>query len=114
MHELSIALSMVDIATETAERNGGGKVTAIYLKLGALAGVVKDALQFSWEAACADTVLEGSRLVIEDVPVVVCCSGCRAERKLDSINRLICPVCQQPTPAVVQGKELEVTGLEIE
>ena len=114
MHELSIALSMVDIATETAEKNGGGKVSVVYLKLGALAGVVKDALLFSWEMASADTLLEGSRLVIEDVPVVVSCSVCEAERKLDSINKFICPVCLEATPSIVQGKELEVTALEIE
>ena len=114
MHELSIALSMVDIATEALEKNGGGKVTAIYLKLGALAGVVKDALLFSWDAACADTSLEGSRLVIEDVPVVVSCSSCEEERELDSINSFICPVCHEPAPSVVRGRELLVAALEIE
>jgi hydrogenase nickel incorporation protein HypA/HybF len=114
MHELSIALSMVDIANETAEKNGGGKVTAVYLKLGALAGVVEDALLFSWEMACADTLLEGSRLVIEEVPVVVNCLVCDAERKLESISKFICPVCHEPTPAIVHGKELELTALEIE
>ena len=114
MHELSIALSMVDIAAETLEKNGGGKVSALYMKLGALSGVVKDALLFSWELACADTALEGSRLVIEEIPVVVRCPDCEADRELESPNRFICPVCLSPTPVIVQGKEMEVTALEIE
>lgn len=106
-------MSIVDIAAETAEKNGGGRVEALYLKLGALSGVVKDALIFSWELACADTPLEGSRLVIEEVPVVVRCQICEADKKLDFINKFICPVCNEATPKIVQGKELEITELEI-
>jgi hydrogenase nickel incorporation protein HypA/HybF len=113
MHELSIALSIVDIATETAKNNGGGRVEALYLKLGALSGVVKDALLFSWELATADTALEGSRLVIEEVPIIVRCSNCDEDRKLDSINKFFCPVCNEAAPKLVQGKELEITALEI-
>jgi hydrogenase nickel incorporation protein HypA/HybF len=105
---------MVDIAAETAMNNGGGKVTAVYLALGPHAGVVKDALIFSWKMACADTLLEGSRLVIEDVPLVVRCSECDAERELESVNNLICSVCHEPTPAVVHGREFQITALEID
>ena len=113
MHELSIAMNMVEIAAETAKENGGGKVTALYLRLGAFSGVVKDALEFSWDLACADTSLEGSRLVIEEVPLVVRCPVCDADRRLESINNLKCPVCGSPTPALVQGKELQLTAVEI-
>ena len=113
MHELSIALNIVDIAAETIRANGGGRVEALYLKLGALSGVVKDALLFSWELASADTPLEGSRLVIEEIPVVVRCAHCEADRRLDSINSFVCPVCREATTKLVQGKELEITALEI-
>jgi hydrogenase nickel incorporation protein HypA/HybF len=113
MHELSIALSIVDIATETARKNGGGKVDALYLKVGALSGVVKDALLFSWQMASADTPLEGSRLVIEEIPAIVRCEACNADRQLDAINKFVCPVCNEPTANLTQGKELELTALEI-
>ena len=113
MHELSIALNMVDIAAETARKNGGGRVETLYMKLGMLSGVAKDALLFSWQLACADTALEGSRLVIEEIPVVVRCSICEADGKLKTINRLVCPTCQSSVSAIVKGKELEITALEI-
>ena len=35
------------------------KVSAVHLRLGALSGVVKDALLFSYEVACQDTPLAG-------------------------------------------------------
>jgi hydrogenase nickel incorporation protein HypA/HybF len=112
MHELSIALSIVEMASEEAERRGV-QVDAIHLKLGALSGVVKESLQFSYELACEGTVLEGSRLVIEEVAAVVYCPSCSEERVLPSVQRFCCFVCGSPTPQVMQGKELEVAALEI-
>ncbi len=114
MHELSIAMSMVEMAAEEAASRGGASVSAIYLKLGELSGVVKEALLFSYEVACEGTTLEGSRLVIEDVPVRVYCPACKAETAIISIQQFCCAVCLAPTSQIVQGKELEVTALEIE
>jgi hydrogenase nickel incorporation protein HypA/HybF len=67
MHELSIAASIVEIASEEAARHTG-RVDAVHLQLGAMSGVVKDALLFSWDLACGDTAIQGARLEIEDAP----------------------------------------------
>ena len=93
MHELSIAMSIVEMAEEEAERHGG-KVSAVHLKLGALSGVVKAALLSSYEMACEDTPL--------------------ARRELTSAQWFCCPDCGTPASEVVQGKELEVVALEIQ
>ena len=114
MHELSIAMSMVEMAAEEAARRGGVQVCAIHLRLGPLSGVVREALLFSYDVACEGTPLEGSRLVIEDVPVVVFCHGCSEEQTLASVQRFFCPACGSPTPQVLRGKELEVVALELE
>lgn len=113
MHELSIALGIVEAAQEEAERLDA-RVSAVHVRLGALTGVVPDALQFSYEMACHDTPLMGSRLVIEEVPVVVYCSRCDATRLLDSIQWFGCPTCGAPTSDVREGRELQLTALEIE
>jgi len=113
MHELSIALSIISMA-EAEARERGVQVNAVHLKLGTLSGVVKEALLFSYDLACEGTLLEGSRLLIEEVPTVVYCPACRTERTLDSVQRFSCSVCDSPTPEVVRGRELEVTALEIQ
>jgi hydrogenase nickel incorporation protein HypA/HybF len=113
VHELSIAMSMIEMATEEAASRGGAQVTALHLRLGPLSGVVKDALKFSWEVACEGTPLAGSALVIEEVPVLVHCPACGKDRQLVSIQYFICPVCETPTPHIIQGKELQVVALEI-
>ena len=56
MHELSIALSILDLAAEEAERHGG-RVAAVHLRLGPLAGVVKDALVSAYDLAREGTPL---------------------------------------------------------
>ena len=67
MHELSIAASIVEVASEEAVRQGG-RVEAVHLRLGALSGVVKDALLFSWDLACDQTPLAGAKLAVEETP----------------------------------------------
>jgi hydrogenase nickel incorporation protein HypA/HybF len=69
---------------------------------------------FSFEIACDGTALQGSRLQIEEIPVVVFCPQCRAERTIESIQRFCCPDCGALTPQVIRGKELQVVGIEIE
>ena len=66
MHELSIAVNIVDIANEELVRHGGERIRAIHIQLGPLSGVAKEALLFSFSLACEGTAAEGSRLVIED------------------------------------------------
>ena len=113
MHELSIALSMIDEVLEQAKKHGGVQVTAVRVKVGVFSGVHKDALEFSYAAASENTPLKGSRLVIEEVPIVVYCRQCRAERTLESFQQLRCPQCDAPIHDIRQGRELEITALEV-
>jgi hydrogenase nickel incorporation protein HypA/HybF len=68
MHELSIALSLVDLACEEKQRRDLPAVRALRLRLGARSGVVKDALTFSFDLAIAGTCLAGATLKIEETP----------------------------------------------
>ena len=112
MHELSIAMSIVDMAQEEAEvRNV--TIDAVYLELGPLSGVVADALRFSYQVACSGTALEGSRLVIKEVPIEVYCPACKAQKILTSMQWFCCPECGAPTSEVIHGKELVITALEV-
>lgn len=113
MHELSIAMGIVEAAVDEAKQRNV-HVNAVHLRLGALSGVVKDALLFSYEVACQDTPLQGSRLLIEEVPVTVFCPKCKEKRLLGSVQSFTCPECGTPTGDVVGGRELEVFALEVE
>jgi hydrogenase nickel incorporation protein HypA/HybF len=113
MHELSIAMSIIDLAWEEAESYGALGVDVVYLKLGPLSGIVKEALLFSYEIACQQTPLEGSKLVIEEVPIVVNCPVCMERRSVQSLQSLRCVACGTPTPEILEGRELMVTAMEL-
>jgi hydrogenase nickel incorporation protein HypA/HybF len=114
MHELSIALGIVEMAEQEARARGAVHVSAVHLKLGQLSGVVKEALRFSYAVSCEGTLLEGSVLVIEEMPAMVFCDQCDGARLLPSIQSFSCPVCGKPTPKVIRGQELELVAMEIE
>lgn len=69
MHELSLAMSLVEAVEETMARErlaaGGVHVRAVRLRIGTLSGVNREALAFAYECACQDTALAGSRLTAE-------------------------------------------------
>lgn len=113
MHELSIAYSLAEVAEEAANAAHAKAVNVVYLRLGQLSGVVVDALQFGWEIATAGTVLAGAQLAIEELPIVVYCTQCNRNVALASAQWFRCPVCDAPTPTVVQGREIELTSMEI-
>jgi len=113
MHELSIAMSIVEVAQEEAEQRGV-RIEAVHLRLGALSGVVREALLASWEMACFGTPLSQARLLIEEVPVVIFCPVCKVERTLSTIQFFSCPECGAPASQIVSGKEMEVFALEVQ
>ena len=112
MHEMSIALSMIEQITQTAENHGGGRVEIVHLKIGVLSGVDSEALRFAYEMASEGTQLEGSRLEIESVPLLVYCPQCASTHE-PGILEVFCPRCVTPAQEILQGKELEVRALEI-
>lgn len=113
MHELSVAMGIVEGVEEESARHDG-HVNAVHLRLGPLSGVVKEALLSAFELACAGSSIEGARLIVEEVPIVVYCPVCQGRQTIVSIQWFCCPKCGTPTSEVIQGKELEIVALEIE
>jgi len=112
MHELSIALSMLEQIEEEAAKHGG-TVRAVQVKIGVLSGVDCDALSFAWEIAREGTAVAGAQLEIERVPLLVRCPGCGSTHTPE-IQAIYCPQCITPEQDILSGRELELTSLEID
>lgn len=113
MHELSVALNLVEGVQETAAREGIERVIAVHVRVGALSGIARDALMFSWELATAGTLAAESALRIEDVPLVVFCERCETERSPRAATGLLCPECGTACPKIVRGRELQLVAMEV-
>lgn len=104
---------MIEQIVEESESRGGLTVEVVHLRLGVFAGVDKEALLFSYGLACEGTPLEGSRLSIETIPLVIYCPACRSERTPVSLYQLCCPNCLVPAQTIITGREIEVASLEV-
>jgi len=114
MHELSIVESVVDAVTETAARYPGARVKSVKLRVGVLAAVVQESLEFCWELATEGTALFGAALIVNAVPIVLHCAACRRDSEIDGVQSFRCPNCGELTGELRQGRELEVESIEIE
>lgn len=94
MHETGLAFEVYRIARETARSNGGGRLTAVSLRVGELSAVEPELLVYAWEALTAGGPDAGARLDVEWRPAEQSCPTCGAvaERAPGSWLRL-CPAC---------------------
>jgi len=114
VHELSIALSLLDEIANVALREKATRVSRVRLRVGRMSGVARDALLFAWELARSDTVAAQAELLIEDVPLSVFCSRCQCERVTLEGGGLVCGICGAPSPTVVAGRELKLVSVEVD
>ena len=82
--------------------------------MGVLSAVVVDSLEFCWGLATEGTPLEGSRLAVKMVPIVMHCAACAADVELEGVQSFRCPRCDEPCSDLRQGRELEIEAIEIE
>ena len=110
MHELSIAESVVQIASRHAN---GRRVTRVWLKVGHLRQVVPSALAFGFELVAEGTPAEGAELEMESVPATGVCRDCGTESRLQTFP-LQCGACGGFDLELLTGEELFVESLELE
>jgi hydrogenase nickel incorporation protein HypA/HybF len=113
MHELTLANSLVDLASDYAKTNGAERVAAITVRLGVLCGISR-ALYFCFEPAARGTPCEGALLTIVESPLSVLCANCGEPKTPRAPRNLRCPDCGRPTPKVLTGREMELVSIEIE
>ena len=112
MHELSIALGIVKIAEDETAKVNAEKVTKIELVVGVLSGVELDSLNFVWESAVKNTVLENAQKEVEVIGGKGKCTDCDTEFEMENIYD-ICPKCSSNFKDILQGEELKVKTLEV-
>jgi len=112
MHEVSIMEEAVRLAVDTAKARGADRVLGLRLRVGAMSGVVPEALHFAFDVICRGTIAEGAGLEIETVLAACWCAGCQAEFECaDWLNE--CPRCHDVSGDLRRGRELEIASVEM-
>lgn len=113
MHEMSLAMNIVDLAVSKAELAGGKKIDEIELSVGTLAGVLIDSLAFCFDAVVKGTLADGARLKIVEKQGKGRCRKCDAVFQIDSFFAQ-CPECGEYQVDVIEGKDLRVISITID
>ena len=109
MHELGITRNIVAIVSDAAQ---GRKVRRVTLEVGALSGVMADAIAFCFDVVAAGTVLEGAALEIREVEGRGRCRSCGVEFVTTTLYQ---PCgCGSRQIERIAGEELKVKTMELE
>ena len=111
MHELSIALSIINLAIKEAEKSNATRVSE--LEIGEMAGVNIEALEFSMSIAMQNTILEGAKVRIVEIRSLAVCRDCKTRFSPVSMFDP-CPRCYSHEIEFLRGRELRLKSLLIE
>lgn len=112
MHELSIAMNILQLACQEVEKNHGSHIESIHIDVGELAGVLIESLSFCFDTAKKETLAEHAKLNISIIPGKAQCSNCHAHFNAHSFISL-CPQCESYSMDIIQGKELQIKSIQI-
>ena len=113
MHELSIAMSIVDIASRQAQAALAVSVNQIELDIGTMSGIEFESLEFALSIAVKDTMLEGTDFKINRIEALCECLSCNY-LYTPGEQFGICPQCGERRIEIIRGKELQIKSLLVE
>ncbi len=112
MHELSIVMSIIDIATKQAAQENASLIEEIEIDIGCLSTVEMNAFDFAWNQAVKETVLETTTKKINRIKGKAVCIDCGAQFPIENVYDE-CPACGEHFLNIIEGKELRVKSLLI-
>ncbi len=113
MHEVGIMESALDAILAQARAHDAHRIHRVGLRVGALAGVDAEALQFAFVAVSKGTPAAGAALDIDTVPARGYCADCDLEFGVESGFVFSCPRCGRISDHLSQGRELDLVHLEM-
>jgi len=113
MHELSIAMSIVDMTMKQANMASAACVSEVELDIGVFSGIEHDALKFALEVAAKGTTLEKTLFRINRVEALAECPACEHLYMPEGLFSH-CPECNAQGIRLIRGSELQIKSLLVE
>jgi hydrogenase nickel incorporation protein HypA/HybF len=113
VHELSICLGIMEVATTALEKlpRPVPRVLRVTVRVGRLTAVVSDTLRHYFDLLTPGTALDGTELVIDEVPIRGRCADCAGRFEIETLS-FTCPLCRSGFVELSSGRELEVVSLD--
>jgi hydrogenase nickel incorporation protein HypA/HybF len=124
MHESSVTRQIVQTVLQEAEKQGAKKVLEVNLVIGKLSLLGLEQVRFVYKIFVKGTIMEDSKLLIEERDVLVKCASCGYEGQIcfgdpsghslptAPIITLQCPKCEGSVE-IVEGRECLIKNLKL-
>jgi len=121
VHEFSVTSQIVQSVLAEAEKRGAKKVNEVQLVVGKLTFLGLEQVRFAYEVLTKGTIMEGSKLVIEEQEGMVQCGNCGYEGDFKyqddplyhvPVPTLTCPKCSNPVK-IKAGKECTIRNIKM-
>jgi hydrogenase nickel incorporation protein HypA/HybF len=121
MHEFSMTTQIVNSLLEEAKKHNAKQIQEVHLIIGKLTFLGLEQVKFAYSLLVKNTILEGSKLHIEEKDGVIQCNTCEyvgdLEYEDDPIYHiptptLSCPQCGSSVK-IVEGKECTIKRIKL-
>ena len=112
MHEVSIAMNILQIVEEELTRNSGKEVIHVHLQIGVLSGVVQDSLLFALEATRQNGILKDAQITIDTQTALAHCPECGNEFQTEDYFG-VCPQCGNSKYEIISGRDLVIKSITL-
>jgi hydrogenase nickel incorporation protein HypA/HybF len=121
VHEFSVTSQIVRSVLDEADKRKAKKVSEVHLVIGKLTFLGVEQVRFAYEVLSKGTILEGSKLFVEEQQGVVKCSHCGYEGGFKyeddplyhvPVPTLKCPQCGNVV-SIAAGKECTIKSIKM-
>lgn len=113
MHELSLAISVMEIVVQEARKLDKHSIKAIEIEVGDFAGVELSSFRFSMEAVIRASVFDKAEVRLISIQAIAECVNCRISFNAPS-RFCCCPQCKDYCVSLIQGTEFRLTAIIFE
>ncbi len=113
MHEMSLAESVMQIIEDAAKKQKFTRVKTVWLEIGQLSCVEKEAMRFCFDAVTRDSIAEQAKLEIIEIAGQGWCEACACAVPMVALYDP-CPKCGRYALKVSSGDAMRVKELEVE
>ena len=115
MHEVSIALGLIEELLRIAGENNAKNVIKVKLKIGEMSGIVTDSLMFAFDAIKIEhPLLSNAEILIEEVPLIYGCNVCGRTFQTEGAAFPSCPDCNSYKLKIISGEEQNIENVEVD
>lgn len=107
MHELSIAVNILDTVKENAIKHNAIFVTEVELEIGELSGVEYEALDFAFNQAPRSPLFRNTVFKVLRIKPFARCHDCNYEFEVNQYATP-CPNCHSFKTELIKGNELRI------